>query len=257
LLILGAVPVNAGIIDKGPGGPASVIDWNRDHSVLRAVSLDKLTIAKSRLVEAPKDGPAEVIANADNGPMMLEVTTADARAIVVPFDVADSNWPFKPGFVVFLASAINYLGEDAGAGSIGRLVQPGSVLSDRVPTGAKDIKIRLPDNTEHDLTPSADGRIVYGPLPTTGLYTVEWNGPAGATDVADKDHVMRDYAANLLDSAESDLGATDTVGLANKLVTANKDRASDADKKLWPWLVLAALLIAMFEWFIYNRKVYL
>jgi hypothetical protein len=49
----------------------------------------------------------------------------------------------------------------------------------------------------------------------------------------------------------------DTVGLASREVAANKDRASDADKKLWPWLLLAALSIVMFEWFIYNRKVYL
>src|SRR5436190_21547571 len=81
-LILGAVPPSAGIIDKGKGGSASGIDWNRDHPVLRAVTLDKIAIAESRLVDAPKGGTAEVLANADNSPMMLEVTTADARAIV-------------------------------------------------------------------------------------------------------------------------------------------------------------------------------
>jgi predicted ABC-type sugar transport system permease subunit len=29
-----------------------------------------------------------------------------------------------------------------------------------------------------------------------------------------------------------------------------------ADMKLWPWLILFALAFVMFEWFIYNRKVY-
>ena len=69
--------------------------------------------------------------------------------------------------------------------------------------------------------------------------------------------MVRDYAANLLDAAESDAGAADTVALATRDVPANLDRASDADKKLWPWLLLAALFVVMFEWFIYNRKVYL
>ena len=114
-----------------------------------------------------------------------------------------------------------------------------------------------PDSSEHPLTPGGDGRIVFGPVPTTGIYTLTWDGPAGATDLADGKHVTRDYAANLLDAAESDLSAQDVLGLANKEIAANKDRASDADKKLWPWLLLAALLIVMFEWFIYNRKVYL
>jgi hypothetical protein len=257
-LVLGGVPLNMGITDKGPGPAASVVDWNRDHPVLRSVKLDQMTIAESRVVEAPKGGGAEVIGSADNGPIVLEATNADTRAIVVPFNVANSDWPFKPGFVVFLASAINYLGEDGGSGTIGRLVQPGSVLSDRVPSGATDVKIHLPDNTDHALTPAQDGRIVFGPLPTTGIYEVSWKGPSGATDVeGEGNRILRDYAANLLDPAESDLGATDTVGLASKEVTANQDRASSADKKLWPWLLLAALMIVMFEWFIYNRKVYL
>ncbi len=257
-LILGAVPQNLGIIDKGKGPPASVVDWNRDHPALRSVKLDQMAIAESHPIEVVKGGPAEVLGSADNGPIMVEVTTADVRAIVVPFDVANTDWGFKPGFVIFLASAINYLGEDGGSGSIGRLVQPGSVLSDRVPSGATDIKIRLPDNTEHALTAASDGRIVFGPLPTTGIYEVSWEGPsAPPTSPATASCVLRDYAANLLDPAESYIGAVDTVGLASKEVSASNDRSSDADKKLWPWLLLAALMIVLFEWFIYNRKVYL
>src|ERR1051325_37603 len=153
-LILGGVPSGLGIIDKGKGPAAAVIDWNRDHPVLRAVKLDQMAIAESRVVEAPKGGGAEVLGSADNGPILLETSTADIRALVVPFDISNSDWPFKPGFVVFLASAISYLGEDGGSGTIGRLVQPGSVLSDRVPSGASDVKIHLPDNTDHALTPA-------------------------------------------------------------------------------------------------------
>ncbi len=33
--------------------------------------------------------------------------------------------------------------------------------------------------------------------------------------------------------------------------------AANADRRLWPYLLLLALGIAMVEWFIYNRKVYL
>jgi molecular chaperone DnaK (HSP70) len=34
------------------------------------------------------------------------------------------------------------------------------------------------------------------------------------------------------------------------------DTTVQADMKLWPWLILFALAFVMFEWFIYNRKVY-
>jgi hypothetical protein len=37
-------------------------------------------------------------------------------------------------------------------------------------------------------------------------------------------------------------------------VASDSDRAR-SPRKLWPWLIVAALLIMMLEWWIYNRKV--
>jgi hypothetical protein len=256
-LILGGVPAGMGITDKGKSGSASVVDWNRDHPALRVANLHSVQIATSRLVEVQRELGAETIASADNGPMVIEAASGDVRALVVPFDIADSDWPFKPSFVLFLASSIGYLGED-GMGGGARMLVPGRELSDRIPIGATNVTLKGPGGNTQSLTPASDGRIIFGPIESTGVYDVTWDGPAGPIDlVGTSNRVLRTYAANLLDPNESDLAAATTNALATAEVASERREAAQADKKLWPWFILAALAIVMFEWFIYNRKVYL
>ena len=47
-----------------------------------------------------------------------------------------------------------------------------------------------------------------------------------------------------------------TLNLRDREVAADLEGKIAADRKLWPWLLLAALLVMLVEWFVYNRKVY-
>ncbi|MCX5691242.1 MAG: hypothetical protein NTV94_15890 [Planctomycetota bacterium] len=107
------------------------------------------------------------------------------------------------------------------------------------------------------MKPASDGRITFGPLTTSGVYEVSWTGAAGPTDRKSDSTASRGYAANLGDTAESDLGARTQVGLGTDIAVAQSSRSTQADRRLWPYLVLLAIAVAMAEWFIYNRKVYI
>lgn len=260
-LIFGEVPMrlgqaDAGIKDLGFGGSSSIVDWRRDHPLLRSVSLDGLDIARSRKVEVQSGSPAQVLASSDFGPIILDASTAEVRSVIVPFDVAESDWPFNVSFVVFLASATNYLADDAGTGASGRQVQPGAVLSDRLPGVVSGVRVQPPRGEPQQLRAAPDGRIVFGPISSTGVYSVSWDGAAGPTDGGEGGRPSRNFASNLFDARESDLAASGEVELASKVVQARTEGSSDADRKLWPWLMLGALLIIMLEWFVYNRKVH-
>lgn len=252
---LGRTP--SGIKDLGLGGAASIVDWRRDHQLLRAVSLDGLDIARSRGVEIETGSPATVLASSDRGPIILEASTAEIRSVIVPFDIAESDWPFNVSFVVFMASATGYLSDEAGAGASGRVVQPGSVLSDRLPGAVTDVTVKLPDGNTQKLQAANDGRIVFGPVPRSGVFGVSWTGSYGPTDVEGEDgKPTRYFASNLFDRVESDIGAAENVELASRVVESRLEGSAIADKNLWPWLCLAALVIIMLEWFVYNRKVH-
>ncbi len=260
-LVLGGVPARlagrpSGMIDEGKGNQGGIVDWQRDHPTLRGAALDNLIIADMRKVRLEQGGGSMAIATSDQGPAIIEATSAEVKAIVVPFDPAASTWPFDVSFVIFTASAVGYLGDD-GASGTGRMVQPGQVLADRVPAGATDIKMRTPDGLEQAVASSTDGSVAFGPLARAGVYELTWNGPGGPTDEPGEGGRMRRvFAANLADPEESDVAAVDTIELANQPVAASGDGSAVADMKLWPWLILFALAFVMFEWFIYNRKVY-
>ncbi len=257
-LVLGAVPVGvkSGITDKGRGAQGGIIDWEREHPVLQGASLDALTIAASRIVEVAPGSASRTIAMSDKGPAIIELSTAETRAIIVPFDPGESTWPFDVSFVIVTASSVNYLGEQATQAAALRSITAGSTLSDRLPGAPSDIEIELPGRETRPLTLQPDGTITYGPIAKTGVYRVSWVGPTGPTDVTNGSRSSRFFACNLLDAGESDLASAPEMALASSVVSAQAGSRSQGDRKLWPWFLLGALGIVMVEWYIYNRKVH-
>ncbi|MCC6230345.1 MAG: VWA domain-containing protein [Phycisphaerales bacterium] len=264
-VIFNAVPPGAGVMDKGVSGPTQIVDWDRSHPVMRSVNLDPLIIGKNRAVEVVKaqaggagaDVSAVVLASTTSGASIVEARGADWRAVIVPWDLMESNWPFDVGFIVFTAQAVGYVGGSSG-GVIGQsqMVQPGAILSDRLPTGASNVTIESPAGESSRLEAAADGRVVFGPIRAMGFYRVSWTGSSGPTDSQRDGRNERFFAANLLDSRESDAASADKLELASRPVAAQDALETKGTRKLWPWFLLGALAVVMLEWFVYNRKVH-
>lgn len=261
-LILGrAITGEGGVVDNGAGESVSpIIDWRRTHPVLRDLTLDTLDIGKPPKIEIPKGSGIVSLAETIQGPAILEMSDADTRAIMVPFDIANTDWPFELSFVVFFGSAIDYLGTgspvitDQGQ----RQLAPGRVLADRIPSDATAVRVLMPSgDRSEEIIPSADGRVVFGPITQTGLYRLRWRGTPGPTDQFDEGSVYRTFAANLLDPFESNLAASPTLELANTVVSAQAQSQRKRIKDWWPWLLMGALAIMLFEWWVYNKKMYL
>ncbi len=252
-LVLGAVPPPPlGLIDRGLGEGTVIVDWRRDHPVLRGVNLDSLIINPGRLTEVREGSPVSVIAQAQGGPAIYEAVDEQTHVLGVAFDVSASTWPFDPGFVLFVASGLGHLASD-GAGATEGL-RPGATLAERIPAAARNATLALPDNTVVEVLPTADGRVVYGPLRRTGVYTLSWSGPAGSRDAVAGDRARRAVAVNLLDPQESHIGAAATLALPSRIVAAEAG-SGQGTRRLWPLLLLIALAVMLVEWYVYNRKV--
>lgn len=260
-LILGVPLVGAlGVEDLGTSGASAIIDWRRTHPVLRDLTLDGLVLTETRRIEIPDNSGVVSLAETGTGTAIFETSDADVRAICVPFEIGKTNWPFEVSFIVFLASAVDYLGTQTTVAidQNARQLVPGEVLSDRIPIDSASVRVRLPDGAMSDpVIPSADGSIVFGPIRRAGVYQLRWAGDAGATDVVDDGRVSRFYAANLLDADESNIRTLSQIALANRTVGADASAEIKRTKDWWPWLLMAALAILMLEWWIYNRKMYI
>jgi hypothetical protein len=256
-LIFGAVPPPPIGVESLPvAGASAIINWRRNHPALRELTLDGLVIGKARPMRIPDGSGAVSLADTPEGPAIVEVSEGTVRAIIASFDLAETNWPFQIGFVVYLGSAIEYLSGNTtdadGAGD--RQIKPGGVLADRVPADARNLRVMLPKGGSQELVPSLDGRVVYGPVRDEGVYRLEWSGTPGATDLVEGPKVTRFFAANLLDPQESDITPADTLGLADRTVQAQR-AGTGGVLELWPYLVLAGLAIMLLEWWIYNKRV--
>lgn len=254
-LVFGQVPL-LGVEDLGEAGTGGIIDWRRNHPALRSITLDGLVIGRTRPMAIPDDSGAVSLAETAQGPAIVEISDGSVRALVASFDLGQTNWPFQVGFVVYLASAIDYLAGNAATEQEGgsRQIAPGGVLADRVPAGATGVRVVPPEGEAQTLVPAADGRVVYGPIRDRGVYRLEWLGPGGEADLTEGDRSVRFYAANLLDPGESDITPAAELGLADRLVAARAAESSGL-LELWPFVVLGALAIMMFEWWVYNRRV--
>jgi len=253
-VVFGAVPPPLALAKPEPGPPTVFITWDRDHPALRHLNLTPIAITESRPVVIPPDASAEVIAETDTGPGIIELITAQSHALVVPFEPLLTTWPFDTSFPLFVATSVVYVG---GSGSeSAQSLTPGEILSDRLPVDAKDVELRTPDDEESRLVPTPDGRVAFGPLRRAGVYRMSWKGSATARDGHDGSRAVRLFAANLLDPAESDVTPADAITLKSRTVAASRAGETKINQRLWPWLILAALAIVMLEWWIYNRKVY-
>lgn len=254
-LILGAIPGSPeGVIDHGSAGFTQFVDWRRDHPVLNGLTLDPVRIGDARRIEIPETSAARPLAETPAGPAIVEFVTAESRAISVLFDIAESNWPFDVGFVVFFASAIDSL-DAAGAADAGRLaVRPGEILTERLPVGVGEASLERPGGGRVPLAPAGDGRVSWGPVRKVGVHAVRWKGDPGPADIVQNGRATRFVASNLLDAYESDIAPESSVALASQIVSAASQRES-AVRRYWRWLLLVALGVIMLEWYVYNRKV--
>jgi hypothetical protein len=241
---------------EGTDGPATVIDWDRKHPVLSFLNLDPIIVIKPTGMESTTAG--EVLVRGSSGPLVVEGVGERARAIGVGFEVADSTWVFDPSFVLFLARALQYLGDD-GAQVAQQSVSPGENITTRIPKTADRAILTHPDGATTPLVPSPDGRVSYGPVERAGLYTVSWVGQPGPNDEVIDGRPERPIAVNLFDAVESRVESLDAISLPIRDIESSdlsRGPGGLAAKRLWPWLILGALAVMMLEWFVYNRKVH-
>ena len=76
-----------------------------------------------------------------------------------------------------------------------------------------------------------------------GIYDVKWDGG------------QRSFAVNLFDPEESNLVPREEIHLGSTRIVTGE--AHSQPREIWKWVVLAALLLLLLEWYIYNRRIYI
>jgi hypothetical protein len=224
-----------------------VLDWQRDHPILKYLSLSKLYAAEATKFDVPSE--SEVLIEGTSGPMVILHREGRSIHLVVTFDLMQSNWPLRVSFPVFLHNALQFMALGAEM-DVRESLEPGATPRipranlQRVDPNLKKIRLVGP-NGARELNIPETGDFALPPLDAIGVYRLEPSVPQ-----------YERMAVNLLDANESNLIPLDrppgNIGEA-VAVSGGKSRL-----ELWWWLVACgALPLLMLEWWVYTRRVHL
>ena len=219
---------------------AMVLDWDRTHPLMRFFSLAEVFILRMKAVSPPKW--MKVLAQTTEGPMLLCSEQENFRALYLPFHMSgDSNLSAQGTFPIFVLNALRWLPTTGAGGS--RQLKTGDTLIANVGRAEK-ATVTDPKGRKHSIS-AHDGRILFPHTNIPGIYKVE----------AGKDERLL-FAVNLLSPSESNVKTQEQFKLKGADLRAEAEIAK-ANREIWHWLVLGAFFMLLFEWYVYNAKVYL
>lgn len=243
-VFLGGVPkidaVKAGEFIEGQ----PLASWQENHPLIRPADFSNLFVARWRRLTLPST--ASILVEGEDSPVIASLNDPGHRYVIVAFDVEESSFLWSIPFVVLMQNCSRGL-TDAGLSDRGRLASPGDTLIVPVPGGSEKAEIKRPDGSTDTVEVAGRTVLSYGRTRDDGLYRVTFDDAAKTTDV---------YAVNTLSANESNIRPLENLRLAQRQIDTASGEVK-INQPLWPHLIAAALVILMFEWWVYNRRVML
>jgi len=228
---------------RDPPVTVPLLDWRRDHALLRHANLEDLLIREPGRLSLP-DG-AVPLATAESGAVMTVVSVGAVRHVVLSFDVLKTSWPMQESFLVFMTNALDWLA--AGDGSDAAVAyRPGE--SATVPYGAGDVSVMYDGPTQ--LSAKASGsRVTLPAFTRAGIYYAKGKVEAPWDRLAVN---MTDELESNLESLEVLPVGVDASGSVNGAAEVKVTR-----QDVWPLFMWGALAFLMIEWLVYTRRMHL
>jgi hypothetical protein len=191
------------------------------------------------LAVAPREGFEDLVL----GMVLLEERAAadGSRAVY-----RNTDWPWRVSFASFI---FNLLTDRAGGQDLtaSGSYRPGMPVTVEAPDSRAVLDVQVPSGATLHLPPSSSGKLTFTATDELGVYRMLSGGK-----------LVRQFAVNLLDPAESNIRPpADPVIKIGYVEVAGKTGWVAGHREIWRELVLAALAITMLEWFFYLRRVYI
>ncbi|MBW7904529.1 MAG: BatA and WFA domain-containing protein [Phycisphaerae bacterium] len=236
---IGSMPKGADVERAGELQTHTVMWWDETHPILRHVAMEHVIAARGLVAKLPPQ--TEIIAEGPQGPVLARYGRDGRQFLLLTFAIEDTQWWSRPGFPIFFYNAIRYLGGGAVAerGSL----RPGEPVRVPLPPQARTATVRRPDGGAVTVTPDVSGAALFSATTAVGFYEVE---PA----VAGHER----FAINAENPAESDIAPPQEIRVG-AIPVQQGQALRTSTPEVWRWFIGAALMIALIEWYIYNRRV--
>ena len=212
------------------------------HPIMRHVETGSLYVQKTQALQP--DESVEVLLTGTRNPLIMAWERGRVPHVHVAFDPVESNWPYEPGFVAFLYNTVDWLGHSNAAVVEGQS-DLGQMLRFMVPGDQEEVTLRRPDGSTRSLVVDSEGMAGWGPLALSGLHVLEIDGPI---------EEFQYRSVRFPAEAESIIEPMESIMIGQEEVEATQGGVKGY-VPLWPWAIGAALIMLMFEWWIWNSRV--
>jgi len=245
-----------GVWLAGPKQPApAVIDVDRTHPLMRYIELGNVRIAEATPLKAPPGG--NNLIDADIGTIFAIAPRKSFEDAVLGFEIvgvteqgdryANTDWPIRRSFPLFVINCLEYLGGQQRALSTGS-VKPGKTIAIRTDTPAiKKVVVRDPAGGRTRLDRQEQAVFSFSKTDQLGVYEV-YEG--------DAERPTQRFAVNMFDPRESNLVPRGELQVGQSTI-AGQRHWQPMRFELWKWILIGSLGLLLAEWWIWNRRVYL
>ena len=248
-LFIGAVPPDtpwsAGAVVEAP----QIIDVNTAHPLLEWIDLSNVRFAEGMIVRPPA-GATVLIDTAEGALMAIAPRggfedAALGAAIVAAGPagslVANTDWPLRLSFPVFVLNTLAYLGGTDELVTT-RSIQPGAIFSFRTAGDAQTADLQAPNGEQLTLERRRGEAFQVNSTDELGMYEIK---PLGQPPSR--------FVVNLFDSAESAISTRSEFRVGASEIKGQVGWEG-ARRELWKALLLGALGVLCLEWYIYVRR---
>jgi hypothetical protein len=223
---------------------------DRDSPLMAHVRLDNVLLPEARKLDF-KTKPHVLAATLDEAPVYAALERPAGKVLVLSVNLDQGDLPLRTAFPIMISNALAWfagehgqLRESLATGAVAEVTLPPEML--RAATAAP-VRLWPPTGESRALPPGSD-KMLVGPLERCGVWSL---APTSAdhSDLPGTPAVA--VACNLASRQESDLRPAESL-LAKTPPTIVA--AGLFTRPVWFYLLAAAFLLAVAEWFLYQRR---
>lgn len=219
-----------------------VTKQDTDSPLMRHVRLDNVVLPKARELK-PAEGANPLVSAVNGEPLFFSVEDEKHKSLVLTVNLDEGDLTFRTAFPILVTNALSWFG--GAEGEMREALTAGAVTTVNLPAGEKCV-LRSPGGKVREL-PAKTTQVSIGPLDEVGVWKVE---PL-VTEASSPAKPIAELSCNLSNRTESDVRVPEAWSEQTNSLTA---AAGFFVRPLWFYLVGLAWLLAIGEWFLYQRR---
>ncbi|HSQ55243.1 MAG TPA: hypothetical protein VLM40_05810, partial [Gemmata sp.] len=213
----------------------------KDSPLMAHIRLDNILMPEAhKLAFTPAGGKPQVLAEAVTGdPLFALIDRPEGKVVVLTVNLDLGDLPFRTAFPIL---AMNVLGDFTSQGELRESLPTGATAEATLPDRGEFL-LKAPNGETRKLAGS--GKVALGILDTCGVWSVVPDS-AAATPIDE-------FAVNLMNRSESDVRMPE--GVTTVASAAETGLVSGfLGRPFWWYLIGLAFVLAVVEWYLYQRR---